>query len=338
MTGALTGPVLPVTEPAGATGPAQPGAAPVAAAGAGRAEPWPSVTAIVATRDRPLLLARAVRSMMSQDYPGDVECVVVFDQSDPAAVPVEVPPGRRLLMVTNTRSPGLAGARNTGITASDRALVAFCDDDDVWDADKLRLQVERLESASADFVTCGTRFHYADRVMPRMAPNSVDLGQLVRKRYPELGAPTFVVRRDALARIGLVDEELPGSYGEDYDLLLRAARLGPIVAVERPLVDVYWHQQSFFADRWQTIADALTYLLDKHPELRADPQGMARVEGQIAFAQAALAHRPAACRASWRALRGNPLERRAYLALAVASGVIPATSVVRLANRRGHGI
>jgi glycosyltransferase involved in cell wall biosynthesis len=296
------------------------------------------VSAIVATRNRPALLERAVRTMIGQSYPGELECVVVFDQSSPAAVAVELPTGRRLRLVTNTRTPGLAGARNTGITVSDGALLAFCDDDDEWDADKLRLQVERLESASADFVTCGTRFHYSDRVTARMAPSSVDLGQLVRKRFPELGAPTFVVRREALSGIGLVDEEIPGSYGEDYDLLLRAARLGPIVAVEQPLVDVYWHQQSFFAERWQTIADALAYLLDKHSELKADPHGMARIEGQIAFAQAALAHRRAACRASWRALRGNPLERRAYLALAVSSGIISAPSIVRLANKRGRGI
>ena len=145
------------------------------------------------------------------------------------------------------------------------------------------------------------------------------------------------MQRDALADIGLLDEQIPGSYGEDYDFFLRAARRGPIVAVEQPLVDVFWHQQSFFAQRWQTIIDGLGYLLGKHPELTADPRGKARIEGQAAFAHAALGHRAAACRASRRALRDNPLERRAYLALAVAAGVIPASSIVRLANRSGAG-
>lgn len=299
---------------------------------------WPSVAAVVPTRDRPELLKRSVRSILGQSYPGQVECVVVFDQSPPAPVAVDVPDGRQLRLVTNTRSPGLAGARNSGILATDSDLVAFCDDDDAWDPDKLRLQVERLESVSAEFVTCGARFHYSDRVIARPAPSSVDLSDLVRNRIPAMGAPTFVVRRDTLDDIGLVDEEIPGSYGEDYDLLLRAARRGPIVAVEQPLIHVYWHQQSFFADRWQTISDALQYLLDKHPEFMADPRGLARIQGQIAFAEAALAHRLTACRASWRALRNNPLERRAYVALAVASGVVSATSVVRLANSRGRGI
>jgi Glycosyl transferase family 2/Sulfotransferase domain len=299
---------------------------------------WPAVAVVVATRDRPVLLERAVRTILGQSYPGRIECVVVFDQSAPSPVAVDESASRRLHVVTNARSPGLAGARNSGIAASDAPVVAFCDDDDEWDPDKLWRQVARLESAAAEFVACGVRIHHAGKVMTRLPPPSVDLGQLVRARVTAVHPSTFVMRREALDEIGLVDEKIPGSYGEDYDWLLRAARRGPIAVVEQPLVDVYWHEQSFFAERWQTIADALGYLLRKHPELKADPHGLARIEGQIAFAQAALALRPAAFRTSWNALRNNPLERRAYLALAVASGVVPATSVIRMANRRGRGI
>jgi hypothetical protein len=108
--------------------------------------------------------------------------------------------------------------------------------------------------------------------------------------------------------------------------------------VTEPLADVYWHKQSFFAERWGTVATALTYLLDKHPELMADPPGRARIQGQIAFAQAAQAQRASAVRTGWHAIRGNPRERRAYLALAVAFGVVSAPAIVRLANGRGRGI
>jgi len=305
---------------------------------ADKADGWPAVAVVVATRDRPELLERAVRSILGQAYPGDIECLVVFDQSSPAGVPVPESVGRRLRVITNKRTPGLAGARNTGILSSGVGLVAFCDDDDQWDTDKLRLQVELLESSAADFVACGVRIRYVDQVMTRVPPPRVDFSQLVRERVTALHPSSFVVRRDALRDIGLVDEEIPGSYGEDYDWLLRAARRMPIVAVEQALVEVYWHRQSFFAERWQTIADALAYLLDKHPELRADRHGLARIQGQIAFAQAALARRQVARRQSLRALRNNPLERRAYLALAVASGIVPAGSILRLANRHGHGI
>lgn len=299
---------------------------------------WPPVSVVVATRDRPVLLERAVRSILGQSYAGQVECVVVFDQSDPAALSIDVPAGRQLRYVVNVRTPGLAGARNTGITSSDGALIAFCDDDDEWDADKLQLQAALLTSSSADFAGCGIRIRHSGHVVERLPPYSVQFHQLVRERITALHPSTFLMCRSAVHDIGLVDEKLPGSYGEDYDWLLRAARRGPITSVEQPLVTIYWHEQSFFAERWQAIADALSYLLRKHPELSADPQGLARIQGQIAFAQAALGKRSAACQVGWKALRNNPRERRAYLALAVASGALSTKSILQYSNRRGRGI
>jgi glycosyltransferase involved in cell wall biosynthesis len=302
-------------------------------------EPWPAVTVVVATRNRPELLERAVRSIVGQNYPGRVECIVVFDQSDPAPVSLELPGDRHVRATVNSRSPGLAGARNTGYLLADTPLVATCDDDDRWDADKLRLQVERLVCSAAEVVACGVRIHYGDRLVDRVPPPSVEFAQLVRERVAALHPSTFVIRREALLDgIGLVDEDIPGSYGEDYDWLLRAAKRGPVVSVERALADVYWHEQSFFAERWATIEDALHYLLKKHPELRSDPHGLARIEGQIAFAAAARGDKRAAYQASRSALRNNALERRGYLALAVASGVVSGSTIVRLANRRGRGI
>jgi glycosyltransferase involved in cell wall biosynthesis len=311
---------------------------PASAAAPAQAGEWPSISVIVATRDRPELLERAVRSILGQDYSGEVTCVLVFDQSEPAPVAVPETPGRRISVMTNTRTPGLAGARNSGMLGSDGDLVAFCDDDDEWDPAKLRLQVDQMRRTGAPFAASGVRIHFAGQQFVRLPPTSVGLDHLVLNRDPALPSTSFVVRRTALAELGLVDEEIPGSYGEDYDWLLRAARMGPIVAVAQPLVDVYWHQQSFYAERWQMIVDALEYLLGKHPELLASKPGAARIQGQIAFAQAALGHRRAAWRAGGQALRNNPRERRAYLALAVASRILTAATVVRLANSRGRGI
>jgi glycosyltransferase involved in cell wall biosynthesis len=299
---------------------------------------WPDVSVVVATKGRPELLARAVASILSQDYPGNLECVLVFDQQEPEDVPVEVPDGRQLRALVNTRTPGLAGARNTGITSSRGAMIAFCDDDDSWQPGKLTLQVGLLEQPAVSFVASGIRVHHGDSAVVRIPPAEIGFRELIRDRITELHPSTFVMRRSALDEIGLVDEKIPGSYGEDYDLLLRAARHGGVRAVQQPLVDVFWHEQSYFADRWQTIAAALRFLLAKYPEFSTDPVGHARIEGQIAFAEAALARRPAAIRSSWQALRGNPKERRAYLALAVAAGVISPKTVVRAANRRGRGI
>src|SRR6266550_2396700 len=87
---------------------------------------WPSVSAVVATRERPILLRRAVRSILFQRYEGRLECVVVFDRSEPEDLGDLVPDDdrRSLVVIRNDRTPGLAGARNSGAEAATGDLLA----------------------------------------------------------------------------------------------------------------------------------------------------------------------------------------------------------------------
>jgi GT2 family glycosyltransferase len=270
-----------------------------------------------------------------------VECVVVFDQSDPDLPWGDPGPGRWLRLVRNQRTPGLAGARNTGVMHATGELVAFCDDDDEWLPGKLDRQVAALAGRpEAAVATTGIVVRHGDRSVTRLAPTpQVTHGQLLRSRMTELHPSTVLVRRaELLDGIGLVDEHIPGSFAEDYEWLLRAARRAPVLALQEPLVVVHWHQSSFFADRWRTIISALTYLVDKHRELQQEPAGLARIYGQIAFAHAALGERGAARRWARRTLSLDRRERRAYLALAVSLRLINARTVVRLAHVAGKGI
>jgi glycosyltransferase involved in cell wall biosynthesis len=302
---------------------------------------WPSVSVVVPTRDRPDLLRRAVKSIVRQRYPGDIECIIVFDQSAPSTVDVQSLERRDLRALTNVRTPGLAGARNTGAMAAEGEFLAFCDDDDEWLPDKLRLQVEALlANGSRAAATCGLYIQYGGRSIRRLPPvGEVTLADLRRSRVMEVHSSTIVVSRsEFLGRIGPVDEEIPGGYGEDYDWLLRTARIGPLVVVPRPLVRIRWHRSSWFEGRWQMIVAALEYLLRKHPDLRDDPVGSARISGQIAFAHAASGNSAQARRWAIRAIRSNWRERRSYVALAVSLGLISADFVLQLAHARGRGI
>jgi glycosyltransferase involved in cell wall biosynthesis len=299
---------------------------------------------IVPTRQRPELLARAVSSILRQDYAGEVECLVVFDQEEPTPPPVDARDGREVKLLTNERSPGLAGGRNTGLLAATGELVAFCDDDDEWLPDKLRWQVAALGRDPAAIVAAtGIEVVYEGRSVPRLPPvDRVPMRMLLRSRMTELHPSTFLARREGLLEQdgddGLIDEALPGSYGEDYDWLLRAARRHPIVAVRRPLVRVHWHASSFFSQRWTMIIEALQYLLTRYPEFALEPDGLARIQGQIAFASAAAGLRADARRWARSALRNNWRERRAYVALLVSTGLVSAATVLRWAHRFGRGI
>lgn len=150
---------------------------------------------------------------------------------------------------------------------------------------------------------------------------------------------TYLADRAALLRdIGLLDETIPGSQNEDWDLVLRAARRHPIVHVDEPLVRVCWSTGSHYARQWETKVASLQWMLERHPEIAATRRGAARVYAQISFGYACLRKRAQAIRWAGRALRANLLERRVPFALAVASGAVSGDRVLRALHARGHGI
>lgn len=307
----------------------------------------PVVSVVIATRDRPGLLERAVAHVLGQDYAGELECVVVYDQTEPRELAAVEPlarlvgrPGRFLTVTTNTRRPGLPGGRNSGCLVAKGDVLAFCDDDDVWLPGKLRRQVELLlGSPDSAGVACGVRLigPGIDRQRPGPAA-PVTLDDLLADRIMEVHPSTMVVRRSTWLHAGPVDERIPGGYAEDYDWLLRVAAVGPIAVVPEPLVDVDWHGGSYFFGRWDMIVDALRYLLAQHPEFERSPRGLARVHGQIAFALAAGGRR----RAGWAELRTvlrlNPREKRVLVTVPVLLRLVSGARVLRFAQRHGRGI
>ena len=315
-----------MTEPPDATTTADESAAP------------PLVSVVIATRNRPEMLRAAIAAVAEQTYAGPIECLVVFDQTEIDETVAANDERRTVRVMSNdARSPGLAGARNTGILAATGSLIAFCDDDDVWLPSKLDRQVEGLGEAFTSVT--GITVEFGDRRVDRIpTQQGFTLENLVRNRLMEAHPSTVLMRRDALLdRIGLVDEEIPGSFGEDFDYIIRAAQAGPVAVVEEALVVVRWGQSMFSRD-WATIIAALNYLIAKHQVFRDDPKAMARLYGQRAFAEAALKNSRASLNDSWRAFRSSPAEKRSYVAVPVALRLISAERLLDLAHRRGRGI
>jgi len=301
----------------------------------------PAVSVVIPTRDRPELLLRAVRSVLGQEYAGPIECLVVFDGTETHVPDVPTSEGRGLRVLRNERVPGLAGSRNTGYLAASGHYVAACDDDDEWLPGKLLAQVDLFDRhPEASLVSSGIVVHFEGRDLPRDAvATPLTFADFLADRRMEVHPSTYLTRREAVVSgFGLVDEEIPGGYAEDYEWLLRATRTGPVYCVPRRLVRVHWHNASFFTSRWQMIDEALTWLLEKVPEFAGSPRGLGRIEGQLAFANAAMGRRGRALGLARQALVHHPANRQAWASLPVAAGLLSADRVVSLARARGRGI
>ncbi len=324
--------------------------------------------------DRPAQLRAAVEAALTQDYTGQVSVVVVVDGGHLHTVADDLHPvvgggvrrsaeGARSAMdgggphsagddgvrrpvggggaprpavrvLPNRFTPGLPGARNTGIAACDTDLIAFCDDDDLWLPGKLAAQTRLLADGGAEFASCGIEIEYGGRRVPRPAgTDRVTAADLVRSRMVMVHSSTFLFRRGTL----WVDESAPRGQNEDWDLALRAAKRHPIANADEPLVRVRWGASHYVA-RWADRIAGLEWMLARHPELAVDPRGAARIYGQLAFGHAALGNRRGAARWAVRTLAARFGEPRAPIALAVAAGLIPAATVLALLHHRGRGI
>lgn len=299
----------------------------------------PDVTVVVATRDRERLLKRTIDGIVRQDFAGRIEVVIVYDRAEPNLTHERDDAHARIRVTTNERTPGLAGARNTGMLESRGQYIAFCDDDDIWRPDKLRRQVEQVVARKAVAGVTGIAVHYDGRTRVRI-PDADELTPdlLTRSRMTGAHPSSYLMRRDVIESVGLVDEDLPGGYGEDYDWLIRLSEVGPVSVLREPLVDVLWHRGSYFTNRWESIIDGLDYIVEKYPAIAQDAPGRARILGQRSFALAALGRKSASVRSAFRAFRLNPREQRVWASALVCTNLVSADWVMHQANKRGRGI
>ena len=102
------------------------------------------VSIVIPNHNGALFLLEAITSAIEQDYP-NTEIIVVDDGStDDSLELLEVYNGR--VEVIRTENFGAASARNLGIMAAKGEYIAFLDSDDVWERNKLSLQITLMEN------------------------------------------------------------------------------------------------------------------------------------------------------------------------------------------------
>ena len=203
----------------------------------------PLVSVVIPARNAASTIARAVDSVLAQDY-RPIEVLVIDDASTDATPRiVAAHPAPEVRLIAADRHRGAGGARNIGIAAARGDIVAFQDADDEWRPGKLRRQVALLLSdPTLVFAACGTRFIRAD---------GHDLGPLFNGQHPAPGDQTWrgllarntiatpcvvVWRKHLLAETGF-DERL--IVAEDQDLWIRLAMRGRLGYIAEPLVFVH---------------------------------------------------------------------------------------------------
>jgi glycosyltransferase involved in cell wall biosynthesis len=207
-------------------------------------------TAIITrTKNRPLLLVRAIHSVLDQTS-NDWSQVIINDAGDPGEVDKIVAPFKdryqgRLTVIHRTMSTGMEAASNAGIAASESENIVIHDDDDRWEPAFLVKCTEYLERYQKIESLGGVVTHIR-RITERIDGDKItQIKQDVMNRWlrqvtlvDSVGqfcwVPIgFLYRRSALEAIGYYREDLPVL--GDFEFNLRFMRKWDIGVIREPL-------------------------------------------------------------------------------------------------------
>jgi len=182
-------------------------------------------------------LGAAVASALAQSVT-DLEVVVVVNRPGLDLSPIANEERVRILF---EERPGKSWAVNRGLSASRGRWVAFLDDDDLWDQDKIAVQLKLLRSWSGIPAVHG-QYRIVDVSGAEIGPGGagpISYDDLLRGRSRFL-ISSLMAERDLLVGLGGLDVDYP--LASDLALFHRLTRVGRLAFDPVPRVSYRLHR------------------------------------------------------------------------------------------------
>jgi glycosyltransferase involved in cell wall biosynthesis len=205
------------------------------------------VTIVIASRNRIVFLAEALKSIYRQDYRFPFTVIIVDDGSHEPYLLEQfpTPPSHvALKLLRNEVNQGPSFARNRGADEVISDFVVFADDDNLLLPDHLDRLVEKMCSNPTVIVTASLlmvpsagplRHDFEGYDFSRIALMVGDRLGSIGKLWNVVGDTNFIISRRLFKDCNGFNTDLIGL--EDWEFLLRASSLGvPIVALSRETV------------------------------------------------------------------------------------------------------
>ena len=193
-----------------------------------------SVSVIITTYNRREFVKEAVESVLKQDFL-DYEIIVVDDGSTDGT--------KEVLQKYNNvhyffqENQGVSRARNQGLKLAQGKFISFLDSDDLWQPNKLFIQITAMEKNPEISVTYTDEIwvRRGKRVNPRQKHKKYS-GWIFERCLPLciISPSSVMLRQQVFEEVGVFDEDLPVC--EDYDLWLRISARFPILFINEKLI------------------------------------------------------------------------------------------------------
>lgn len=207
----------------------------------------PFVSAVITTYNQESFIEATVQSALAQTYPHRE--VIVVDDGSTDSTPARLAAFGDRIVYVRQENRGVAESRNTGVRRARGELLAFLDGDDLWEPEKLAVQVDvhrrfpraglivvdTCSFSGAEVILPSTLMYAADGFM-ESPPDEIVCVPSYRALLPHnfiMTTSQVMIPAAVLAEVGFSDPSL--TIASDYDLYLRIARRYDIAYSKRVL-------------------------------------------------------------------------------------------------------
>ncbi len=206
----------------------------------------PLVSVVITTYNQAAYIGQAIESVLAQTY-HPLE-VIVIDDGSTDETPSRIAPFARRVTYIRQENQGIAGSRNTGIRKAGGELIAFLDGDDLWDPEKVAVQVELALTYPKSGLIAVDGLEFNESVIMRTSllsgdywkefpENGVASGncyhQLLQRQFISTTSQVMVPAR-VFDAVGLSDGRF--SRANDWDLYIRIAAAFDVTVLKKRLM------------------------------------------------------------------------------------------------------
>ncbi len=231
----------------------------------------PLVSVIIPVYDRIQYVGEAISSVLAQSYENHE--IIVVDDGSRVDIKNCLAAYRDKVKFISQPHKGPSAARNTGVNAAAGKYIAFLDDDDFFEPDKLLNQVNLLENHPDAGFSYSGYFFLKKNKKKLIIPKEKELPE---ERFVEsyfqhidITMPSLLVRREFFLQAGLFDENI--IYNEDVDIWMRMAIKHPVKYSPYPSASVRLHSESLSHKNplmFKGLIEILESLLKQNSELK----------------------------------------------------------------------
>jgi glycosyltransferase involved in cell wall biosynthesis len=256
----------------------------------------PAVSVIIPAYNTAKYIAATLQSVLSQTFT-NFEIILINDGSpDSNDFEIAIQPFFERIVYLKQENRGPGSARNLGIKQARGQFVAFLDSDDVWLPDYLHKQMKlfdrtpSLDMVYSDALLCAldgsSRKTYME-ACPSSSP--VTFESLVVEDSQVITSGT-VARRRTIVEAGLFDESKAVIGSEDYDLWLRVAYYGGVIAFQREVLLKHMiRPNSLSSDGVRILENIIKVLTKLERNLQLSPERIALLRNKLGETEAQLA-------------------------------------------------